>query len=1352
VVLALGASLAGPAAATPGAVAASDMSSTPPISDTAADPDTGQLIPTSPLIGEDLAPGTLSITQTTPARPGGYGDVQIAVAPEDARSPKMRDLVITLDLPKGATWRPFDSSAWRCELLRDRSRLRCERDRDATGGDSVAFKARVLISESLKVSTQTGRTLTIVGKARWSTGVGAARETWLETSSGAFTVQPALGASLEVPGDGYISVVTNAERDARALQLMGRLRHIKGQEVSITWSQISGPTVTYATGRTSTTDENQISQTVILPRNIQGERTLVFQLTARSGGQVVRSRAKVRITAAKLQGPVAPRNNLIAPALDQAPDELVPLNQKPEPPVEPPLPGSIDLVGPDDGLAPAGDPVTLRLESNLSIATVTWVTQVGTDEEETTYGGTSLGVITPDVGAGPLRATAYVDLAIGRSVVRSVTLLPEPDDEDAVSGSDADDKLNRELLCSVAEEIEDAKESKDDTVVVVTSKDQSTLTLIPAKTTVDPDMFPAPGKCSGDGDITFTHAKLSASAGSEFTDVEGTMSFADAISLTWMSWKLPVELSTWVPPTVASLDFKGDVGIAFNPKKAGTWAAIKGTTYMQPYTVGDFRLTSIPLVPLPESWQIDPDKGAFLQFFDDEDKGVPAGSINLVQRAESKDPAESGSIQVSLVRMKDASGKPVFGRVIGAASNIEVFHTPKGDPVYASGDISFDLTRDDTSGTQLNLKLTCASPSGTQVTTNCAIADDVYFQEGRLRMSLPRGGNPTTGGYILGANILFGRAPNTLQLRAEGKYTSKDKWSISVQSDVSFDMGPGLATRGFKGTVERAKKTIDDVDKVVNLFRISTTMSTPTFADAVTVDELQAELTNMCEKDEPDCKATEVKIKGSLKVTTKAPGDKKITVALSGAYNWATGGMLFKAAADADSPVGPAEWNFKAASIFASRGMNGYCRSQNAGDRAPATWAMGFQGKATLFGQAVDLTLQYSAEGSCLWGTMGKLDTEGIPTSNVRVSWTSFPKGAYVQVSEKESFKIKANTGSLVGKVALPQSLESFLGVQGNLEFTGEITGKFEGGKLEIAYTNTSDKSVVENGGSSFNLTKIALGMKWAHKKSVEVYASARGDLVIRGNPSEGIPDSVTTLGISLSVAATTKGVAIALTAAVDAAGTITPNAFGIDGLNLETLAVSGELELPSMNVEIGFSAAAYTPKAWEKSGLKAGAYVRLAFKVGRSSPWCIDFQIGEQGRDVTVLDVANAGYLLARYFKLLIAPAGCTVPISVDEVRKIPAGFGFAFDGTIMGAPIIVALNVSLGSNFTMQGDLNMPKLDLPLITLSGSDQSSPLTVSVDFDVREKKYDASIDAYARVGARAAGRRQIGHQPTASLF
>ena len=296
--LALVAFLAAPAAgAVPGPEAQTNLNPlyVPPAAEVAEDPDpdVGKLVPTTPLRGEELAPAALSFTQLTPARPSGRGTVQMSLVPESADPDPMHGLVVVMKVAKGVQWAVPKVSGWKCTKAKRGTRLRCGRTVVASGA-TLSMDLGLKPARGLRVSAKKGRTVRITGVAKWRTYQGSKRKSWLETGSGTLQIQPRLGVKLEVAGDGDLAVVSNADQGARAVQLVGRLRNVEGQQVSLKWRQVRGPKVQFVTDRTVTTDERQVSQTVLLPRNITGDRQLVFELRATSGGQVVTDRARTR--------------------------------------------------------------------------------------------------------------------------------------------------------------------------------------------------------------------------------------------------------------------------------------------------------------------------------------------------------------------------------------------------------------------------------------------------------------------------------------------------------------------------------------------------------------------------------------------------------------------------------------------------------------------------------------------------------------------------------------------------------------------------------------------------------------------------------------------------------------------------------------------------------------------------------------------------------------------------------------------------------------------------------------------------------------------------------------------------
>lgn len=1300
----------------------------------------GQLYPTSELQGKDLAPGALSFTQIAPARPGGIGMLRMSIARQDA-STIMRNLNIRIQQSNGLRFKDPRTSGWKCAP--SGAFMTCSHARDFAAGISPELDIPVTIAPGKRIPSA-GKTVTIAGSASWS---GARiKQRWTDAGRGTFSIYPKLSVKLTRTSS-HIAAVTNTEASARTVQLHARIGHLAGQQATVTWRQISGPKVQFTTDVTTRTTASDLSQTVVLPSRSRGNDVYRFAVDVVSSGQRVSANVTQRVNAALLMGQVAAREQLITTTLDQAPSSAPLLNQIPAP-----LLGigasKLYIQGPKHGRAIAGSRQKLKLQSRgIQLSKkVTWTLRTASGETTTTKTGRSILVTTPSPAHGPLLATAHFTSRKPKTgYVESFTLQARPASlkvRTAPAASDSDAALNDALFCDAAKAVYKAHveaKSNPEASTEIQSKDGSTLTFAGANVDIPtglivPDAFGGYACDSSKGSIAFNDAKLSSSAIAEFTKVSGTFGLAKGVAITGMNWLLNAELVNWAPEGARSVELKnGDLGFSFDTEKAGHWGDFAGTMNVQPFAALGRSIVGFGFLPLPQGWEFKSDGGAQLQFLEDEDKGVPAGSMNLIQRATPIDAAtiekSESSISISLLRQKG-----VFGKITGAVNKLKAFTTPQGGDVVFGGTFLFGLNKEEASATQLSFNASCTDPTYAKPLTVCEIAHDVWFNKGAILI------NPTanpTAGYQMSGTFTFGSADEPFTLSAEGKYKSADSWSLGLASSNTSTYGLNggtLLISEISGTVARGEQDFPDGKRVVNVFDATGSVTKPELAEGVQLSSISLRITNKCEESEPDCQSTEVRGLVSAAISTATSTDSTMDITVSGVINFTKQAVLLQAKVQAGTPIGPAGWNFKAATIIFASSSYGFCQSADAAARAPKAYTIGVSGEGTLFDKQVELNLQFSKEGSCVWGLVGTLDTGGgLETTGVVASWTNFPNGAVISTSASSNVKIAANTVSVNGKVTLPEALGDFFKAS-ILDFSGEVTGKFQGGKFEIAYSLNDPLSVSKSENSTFTFTKINLGFKWDKSgkyPTTSIYAGAEAALFLKGDGGS-IPDSTTNLGAQIAFTGGGGGMQMEISAGITAPDQ--ENAFGIPGLVVKELGASATLNLLPVRGQVTLAASAITPKSWSSAGFAAGTPVSFAISVGNLAPSCVELGIGKKDSNEIALDVANKGFLVANYFKLLIAPAGCKVAIGAGTYRTIPAGYGFAFNGRFLNAPIDVALNVGLGNDFIMKGNIDVPKLELPLLTLSGADGAGPAHVLVDIDSAESRYDAAIDAGMVVG------------------
>lgn len=160
--------------------------------------------------------GTTAIAVvTTPAAPavGGVPAAPDAGQVQRADTEDQRGRLVPTGRLKG------EQLGWRCVARHGGTRLRCARTKKVRAGKALSLNLTLKVSPRRKVSAKKADVVRIRGTAKWRAGRAPARRDWLDTGSGTVEIQPPIGVRLVVAGDGKVAVVSDADPEARALQL-----------------------------------------------------------------------------------------------------------------------------------------------------------------------------------------------------------------------------------------------------------------------------------------------------------------------------------------------------------------------------------------------------------------------------------------------------------------------------------------------------------------------------------------------------------------------------------------------------------------------------------------------------------------------------------------------------------------------------------------------------------------------------------------------------------------------------------------------------------------------------------------------------------------------------------------------------------------------------------------------------------------------------------------------------------------------------------------------------------------------------------------------------------------------------
>jgi hypothetical protein len=116
-------------------------------------------------------------------------------------------------------------------------------------------------------------------------------------------------------------------------------------------------------------------------------------------------------------------------------------------------------------------------------------------------------------------------------------------------------------------------------------------------------------------------------------------------------------------------------------------------------------------------------------------------------------------------------------------------------------------------------------------------------------------------------------------------------------------------------------------------------------------------------------------------------------------------------------------------------------------------------------------------------------------------------------------------------------------------------------------------------------------------------------------------------------------------------------DAFGVQGLDVNTLAIAGTFSATSPSVS--FNADVFLPDAWTSGILVGSPEIALGFDLSMATP-CITFTIGAADSTTNVIDIGGGGALTGTYLNLVFAPSRCQL---LTATAPSPASVGMAFN-----------------------------------------------------------------------------------------
>ena len=167
-------------------------------------------------------------------------------------------------------------------------------------------------------------------------------------------------------------------------------------------------------------------------------------------------------------------------------------------------------------------------------------------------------------------------------------------------------------------------------------------------------------------------------------------------------------------------------------------------------------------------------------------------------------------------------------------------------------------------------------------------------------------------------------------------------------------------------------------------------------------------------------------------------------------------------------------------------------------------------------------------------------------------------------------------------------------------------------------------------------------------------------------------------------------------------------NAFGMSGVNVETVAISVGIEIDTTPIPLPSLGLAATltigGPLLNDLGIQNGTPLLALIDLSVTSP-CMDIQVGTEGSSTAFINLGN-GVITANYADLVLAPDGCTVGSYV-----VPPGYAFDFQGSFLGVDVTYESSITTSPSIAFTGYISVGEFSIDnYVTFEGA------TVSVAF------------------------------------
>lgn len=1232
------------------------------------------------------------------ARPGGRGIFDVVLASTTPGGKPIRGLETRIEAPRGTTLVRVSGKDWKCTISSGQRAADCSFTR-TLGRDETAPHIRAHVAVS---SSYSSRKVWITGYARWK---GAERDegAWVVSERNDLPVYPKATLAL-TPSAPKVTVFRNGGSDQRRFQLLAEIGRLQGQQAELQWRQVSGPPVDFL-APTTVDGVADTAEQLIEVRRAPRQQRYVFEARLEAQGQVVTRQVSVLVFGANLLEEVsadAPSEAAIAEAT-----ELSPLEGAEE------IRSTHDLRIAGPSLGATGTAVTMRVGGKEArLATPRWRVDgvpVGT--------GSSVRVVTPTTVGGTRLVEVSVTLKSGVIVRAARILVAQAPARSAATGARVVTTRKATAFCDLATSIK-KKQAAGDTgtrVIPLGAQGDQRFTFTYDKAKIGEGVFDGSGACSGSGQITIVGATAIQSSTVRLADVTATLS-PTGLEITSARMTVNATVSNGLTDKLG-LDLTGTVSSRLSGNAFGslTGAAvfvpvsIDGAPAVSPFSV---------FLDVPKGWEFPADASQVVFESD--------LTVRLSQLVTSPPNAQGtrGQASIAIDLLGDEPTKAAV-----TVANLTLGETPKGGLIMVTnGSASIDFTEaDGKKKVAVDLPITCA---GGWESEACQLFTGFRFASMGLTW--------TQEGMSLSAEaaIAYGGS-KSYALTLEGNYRQEQDWDIAVTNPAPWDLGQGMTFTDLRGSVVSTPEGAD-ADVVMS---ITGTFSGLSLGSAVTLTGVTPKLTNECPADNlkrPDgaaeCSLSEIKLFVDAKVEADLPGSTTpATFDARADINLATLDFRFESGVS-DLKVGPEVLSLEDVRVIVGNGIETTCAPKGTDPAKPTGVVVRFVGDAEILGTRYNLNVQSDSRGMCIWGNGETIRLGGgLEAVSPLFAYTTFAQGASVAGAQD----IEPNRLELQGGFVFPASFKERFEIPGEgVTFKAGLSTDLTKANFAVQYNAAGEITLYRGAGADITLGALGFGldlsMPAGGTAAFDGYFFGTGMLNIQGTPSSSTP-----IEVRIGVSYTGAQFKILLQGGVP--GGEASNAFGVDGLTVRALSVSAALDLVSLTPSVALNADASLPSGWASSiGIESGTPVALAANLDALSP-CLEFRMGQEG-GANVVDLGGIGFITANYFRLLLAPTGCTVPDG-RSVTDISPGWGFALHGAVMGSPAQLSSTFGVTpEGITVDAVFDLPQLDLYGVAFRDFAGTGGPRITLDMDTAMGVFDATLDASLEIGNVSLGR------------